>query len=96
MRLVLNISGLRICEQSVERCQIGRYIQAQMALVVLPIKEAKVQSLGQNESPGGGNGYPLQCSCLGNSMHRGASMALQKSRILLSIQPERGQAGGEM
>ena len=23
-------------------------------------------------SPGGGNGNPLQCSCLGNSMDRGA------------------------
>ena len=23
-------------------------------------------------SPGGGNGYPVQCSCLENSMDRGA------------------------
>ena len=26
--------------------------------------------LGSNRSPGKGNGYPLQYSCLGNSMHR--------------------------
>ena len=43
-----------------------------MALVVLPIQETKVRSLGQNDSPGGGNSYPLQDSCLGNPMHRGA------------------------
>ena len=27
---------------------------------------------GSGRSPGEGNGYPLQCSCLGNSMDRGA------------------------
>ena len=31
-----------------------------------------VRSLGQEDSPGGGNGNPLQYSCLGNSMDRGA------------------------
>jgi len=31
-----------------------------------------VQSLGQEDSPGGGNGNPLQYSCLGNPMDRGA------------------------
>ena len=29
-------------------------------------------SLGSEDSPGGGNGYPLQDSCLGNSMEWGA------------------------
>ena len=27
---------------------------------------------GLGRSPGGGNGNPLQCSCLGNPMYRGA------------------------
>ena len=27
---------------------------------------------GSGKSPGGGNGNPLQCSCLGNPMDRGA------------------------
>ena len=27
---------------------------------------------GSGRSPGGGNGNPLQCSCLGNPMDRGA------------------------
>ena len=31
-----------------------------------------VQSLGQEDSPGERNGYPLQYSCLENSMDRGA------------------------
>jgi len=31
-----------------------------------------VRSLGQKDSPGGGNGNALQYSCLGNSMDRGA------------------------
>jgi len=29
-----------------------------------------VQSLGREDSPGGGNGNPLQYSCLQNSMDR--------------------------
>jgi len=28
--------------------------------------------IGLGSSPGGGNGNPLQCSCLGNPMDRGA------------------------
>ena len=32
------------------------------------IQETQVQSLGQEDSPGEGNGYPLQYSCLKNSM----------------------------
>ena len=30
---------------------------------------------GSERSPGGGNGNPLQCSCLENSMDRGACQA---------------------
>ena len=36
------------------------------------MQEAWVQSLGQERSPGGGHGYPLQYSCLEHSMDRGA------------------------
>ena len=40
------------------------------------------------KSPGGGNGYPLQCSCLENSMDRGASWAtihgIRRSQTWLS------------
>ena len=32
----------------------------------------QVQSLDQEDSPGVGNGNPLQSSCLGNPMDRGA------------------------
>ena len=32
----------------------------------------RVQPLGLGRSPGGGNGNPLQYSCLGNLMYRGA------------------------
>ena len=35
-------------------------------------QETEVQSLGQERSPGEGNGNPLQYSCLGNPMNRGA------------------------
>ena len=35
------------------------------------IQETQVQSLSL-EGPGEGNGYPLQDSCLGNAMDRGA------------------------
>ena len=36
------------------------------------MQETQVQSLGQEDSPGGGNGHPLQCHCLGNLMGGGA------------------------
>ena len=42
------------------------------------------RSLSQEDPPGGGNGNPLQYSCLGNSMDRGArqatSMGVTKSQ----------------
>ena len=34
--------------------------------------ETWIQSLGWEDPPGEGNGYPLQYSCLENSMDRGA------------------------
>ena len=36
------------------------------------MKETRVQSLGREDSPGGGHGNPLQSSCLENPMDRGA------------------------
>ena len=35
-------------------------------------QETRVLSLGWEDSPGGGNGNPLQYSCLGNPVDRGA------------------------
>ena len=45
---------------------------AQMVKHVTAIQETWVQSLGQEDSPGEGNGDPLQYSCLENSMGGGA------------------------
>ena len=46
------------------------------------IQKTQVWALGQEDSPGGENGSPLQYSCLGNPMDRGAvglqSMELQR------------------
>ena len=39
------------------------------------MRETQVQSLSWEASPGEGNVYPLQCSCLKNSMERGAWQA---------------------
>ena len=36
------------------------------------LKKPWVQTLGQEDSPGGGQGNPLQYSCLENPMDRGA------------------------
>ena len=38
-------------------------------------REMRVQSLGQEDPPGGGQGTLLQCSCLENPMDRGACWA---------------------
>ena len=39
------------------------------------MQETLVASLDREDSPGEGNGYPLQYSCLENSMDRGAWQA---------------------
>ena len=40
----------------------------------LPASVGDADSIpGSGRSPGGRNGNPLQCSCLGNAMDRGAS-----------------------
>ena len=41
-------------------------------------QETQVQSLGQEDPPGEGNGNPLQHSCLENPMDRGAWRAGSK------------------
>ena len=42
---------------------------------------------GSGRSPGGGNGYPVQYSCLENSMDRGAWWAtVHSSHTLLLLQ----------
>ena len=40
------------------------------------MQETQVQSLGWEDSPGEGNGYPLQYSCWENPMDRGACWAI--------------------
>ena len=44
---------------------------AQMVKNLLAMWEIWVRSLGWEDSPGGGHGYPLQYSCLENPMDRG-------------------------
>ena len=44
---------------------------AQMVKNLLPMQETWFQSLGQEDSPGEGNGSPLQYSCLENPIGRG-------------------------
>ena len=52
------------------------------------VQETWVRSLGQEDSVGEGDGYPLQYSCLENSMDRGVWRAIvhgiTKSRTRLS------------
>ena len=48
---------------------------AQRLRIHLPMQEVRIQSLGQEDSPGVGNGNPLQYLCLGNLMDRGAWQA---------------------
>ena len=45
---------------------------AQWERIRLPMQEVQVWPLGQEDSPGEGNGSSLQFSCLENSMDRGA------------------------
>ena len=45
---------------------------AQMVKNLPAMREALVQFPGRERSPGEGNGYPFQCSCLENPMDREA------------------------
>ena len=61
------------------------------------MQETQVRSLSQEDSPGEGNGNPLQYSCLENPMDRGTwqaivlqtdmteKLTLSLSRILISV-----------
>ena len=60
---------------------------SQVALEVknLPANEGDVSSTpGRGRSPGGGNGNPLQYSCLENLMDRGTVHGVVKSQIRLN------------
>ena len=65
-----------------------------------PVSAGDVGSIpGLGRSPGGGNGNPLQYSCLDNLMDRGAWWVtvhgIAKSRTQLSIQAHRPKHNGE-
>ena len=61
---------------------------AQLVKNLPTMQKTLVLFLGQEDSPGGGHGNPLQYSCLGNLMDRGTWWAtvhgVTKSQILLS------------
>ena len=50
---------------------------AQVVKSLSAIPETQVQSLGQEKSPGEGNGNPLQYSCLENSMEPGGLLSME-------------------
>ena len=52
--------------------QEGASLVAQTVKRLPAVRETRVRSLGQEDSPGDGNGNPLQYSCLENSMDGGA------------------------
>ena len=67
---------------------IGASLVDQMVKNLPAMQQTQAQSLGQEDSPGEGNGNPLQYSCLENPMDRGAWWApvhgVANSRIGLS------------
>ena len=52
-------------------CLPGTLMVAQMVKNLPAMQETLIQSLGQEDPPGEGNGHPLQYSCLENSMEGG-------------------------
>ena len=49
----------------------GNSLVAQLVKNLPAVQETWVRSLGQEDSPGEGNGNPFQYACLGNPMDRG-------------------------
>ena len=50
------------------------------------MQQTWVQSVGQEDSPGEGNGYPLQYVCLENSMDRGAWLGTVHGATKIQVQ----------
>ena len=61
---IINISDVREALRSV----VGDSLVAQMVKSLPAMRETRVQSLGREDSPGEGNGNPLQYSCLESPM----------------------------
>ena len=55
----------------------GASLASQRTKTLPAMQETRLQSLGWEDSPGEGNGYPLQHSCLENSVDKGAWWAPQ-------------------
>ena len=90
--LILQLSCLGTSSQHPRRARWQRLLfehqVAQMVRNLPAMQETGVQFLGREDSPGGGNGYPLQYSCLDNPTDRGAWWAtvhgVAKSQMRLS------------
>ena len=68
---------LKALQPSLTILSISQYIK---------IANCTLQIPGAGGSPGEGNGYPLQYTCLGNSMNRGAFSSVQSlSRVQLFV-----------
>ena len=68
------LEGSRGCWEEFSRGQGGHWASwvAQQQRIRLPVQEPEGLIPGSGRSPGGGNGNPLQYSCLGNPRDRGA------------------------
>ena len=70
-----SISPSPLCHSCSDLCVFlggeGASLAAQRVNNLPATQETWVQSLNLEDSPGGGNGYPLQYSCLENPMDRG-------------------------
>ena len=77
----MNVSNVYICVYQIERMNTLKRGFSGGSVVKNPLANAgdagDVGSIpGSGRSPGGGNGNPLQYSCLRNSMDRGAWWAI--------------------
>ena len=68
--MILEAGSLKILSPSMMRFWIS--LVAQTVKNLPAVQETWVRSLRLGRSPGEGNGYPLQYSCLENPMDRGA------------------------
>ena len=67
-----HVSYISICQWCLKKVETGASLVIQMVMNPLAVQVVWVRSLGLGGSPGEGNGYSLQYSCLENPMDRGA------------------------
>ena len=77
LKFALKVRKLRVVTTtSIYQLPLDQHFQLALVVKKLPVNTRDLSSVpGWGRSPGGGNGNPVQCSCLENPLYRKACKA---------------------